>query len=68
MITRDELKNELINIGVSEQLLEMPAVLERTYTIVKGHDTEKIEDIILDEKIKVDENGDFSLGKYDFKH
>ena len=30
MITRDELKNELINIGVSEQLLEMPAVLEHT--------------------------------------
>ena len=37
MITRDELKNELINIGVSEQLLEMPAVLERIYIIFKEH-------------------------------
>ena len=67
MVTRNDVKNTLLDIGVSEELLAMPSVLERVYKIINENNDESLEKVVLDGKIKIEENGDFSFGGYSFK-
>lgn len=62
MVTREELKNILLNMGISKDLLEMPSVFERVYKMVGNKEA-----VNLDDMIKIDENGDFSLDGYNFR-
>ncbi len=49
-------------MGISKDLLEMPSVFERVYKMVGNKEA-----VNLDDMIKIDENGDFSLEGYNFR-
>lgn len=62
MLTREEVKNELLQRGVNPKMLVMPAVMERMYEIVSSLALDEMKEK-MDSFIKVGENGNFTMAK-----
>lgn len=65
MLTREEIKSELLQRGVSPQMLVMPAVMERMYEVLKTLTVEEMKKK-MDSFLQVEPNGSFKMDKNSF--
>lgn len=62
MLTREEVKNELLQRGVNPKMLEMPAVMERMYGVVSSLTLDEMKKK-MDSFVRVEQDGSFKMAK-----